>query len=141
MLANLCGAFKSHPGYDHYILDGDFNGAYIFLDFYYADDPEMRAVSYINWPEYRADFRFRDLYAVRADRYNAIVQSRDPLRRHVKIVDLIRYPNGQIAMYLSKSAPPTSGRVAPFRFSLSFAQVSASECALSTTLSPTNAYA
>ena len=108
-------AFQRYPGYDQYVLDGDFNSAFVFLDFYYHDDPEMRAKSAIGWPE-RANSQQRVLCAVRAERYNALVQSGDHMRRYVKIIDLIRYPNGQIAMYLVEIGPTDQwpGRSVPF---------------------------
>ena len=57
----------------------------------------MRSKSIIDWPE-RANSQKRVLSAVRAERYNALVQSGDHLRRYVKVVDLIRYPNGEITL-------------------------------------------
>ncbi|MDQ2682263.1 MAG: glycosyltransferase family 39 protein, partial [Chloroflexota bacterium] len=62
-------AFRDNPGYDRYVLDGDFNGAYIFLDFYLKEDPELRRKSIVSWPD-RTDGRLNELYVVRAERYN-----------------------------------------------------------------------
>ncbi|HRA48450.1 MAG TPA: hypothetical protein PK819_10330, partial [Thermomicrobiales bacterium] len=107
--------FEQHPGYDRYFLDGDFNAAFIFPHFYLADNPEMLAKTATGWPSYLSDSQHRDLYSIRADRYNALVQSNDIMRRYVKLIDIIRYPNGQIAMYLVEIGPTDQwpGRTVP----------------------------
>jgi 4-amino-4-deoxy-L-arabinose transferase-like glycosyltransferase len=98
-------AFKEHPGYDRYIFDGDFNAAYIFRDFYLADDPALRAKTLTGWPTRLADGKHRDLYAVRAERADRIFHSQDSMRRYMKLIDVIYYPDGTVAMFLIEYDP------------------------------------
>jgi hypothetical protein len=107
--------FRSHPGYDRYVLDGDFNAASVFVNFYLHDDPDLRAITSVSWPD-RYDGRGRVLYAVRVERYDRIVQSSDSLRKYMQIVDVINYPNGSPAMYLVELSPnsPWGPREVPF---------------------------
>ncbi len=92
--------FKDYdPIYDRYFLDGDFNEAYIFLDFYLIDDPDMRARTAIGGFEL-ANLARHDLYAVRKERFTRLLESDDRIRAYAKVVDVIYYPNGEIAMYL-----------------------------------------
>ena len=92
--------FREHADdYDRYLFDGDFNEAFIFLDFYLADDPELRAKARLGRPD-QVNVAERQLVAVRAERYDALMSSPDPLRRYGRIVDLVRYPSGQIALYI-----------------------------------------
>jgi len=93
-------ALREHEGeYDRYHLDGHFNEAFVFLDFYLAEDPGFRANSAIGGLEL-VDLGQHDLYAIRSERYDAFMGSNDPLRRYVEVVDVVRYPNGAIALYL-----------------------------------------
>lgn len=95
--------FAAHRDeYDRYQLDGDFNEAFVFLDFYLDDDPELRAKSMIGGLVLM-DLRKRELLAVRAEKYDALVQSTDPMRAYLRVVDVIRYPDGSAAMYVLDS--------------------------------------
>lgn len=92
-------AFQDNPGYDRYVLDGDFNSASVFPKFYLRDDPDLLNKTIIGWPD-KSTGRLQELYAVRAERYNTMVQSNDHLRRYMRVIDVIYYPNGKICMYI-----------------------------------------
>lgn len=93
-------AFERYRGqYDRYQMDGDFNEAYIFLDFYMYDDPELRQRTMIGGL-FLADLSKHELMAVRAEKYNALMESNDPLRAYVKLKQVIYYPDGTIALYV-----------------------------------------
>lgn len=92
--------FKDYdPIYDRYFLDGDFNEAYIFLDFYLIDDPELRARTAIGGFEV-ANLSRHDLYAVRKERFTRLLESDERIKGYAKVVDVIYYPDGEIAMFL-----------------------------------------
>jgi hypothetical protein len=90
---------KYRNDYDRYQMDGDFNEAYIFLDFYMHDDSVLRSKTMIGGLVL-ADLRDHELLAVRAEKYDALMESNDILRPYVKIKDIIYYPDGEIAMYV-----------------------------------------
>jgi hypothetical protein len=97
--------FKQHPeGYDRYVLDGDFNDAFVFLDFYLVDDHEIRRRSIIGGLE-KVDGQRTELYAIRAEKYDAFLHSSDRMRRYARLIDTIRYPSGQMAIYLVEVGP------------------------------------
>ena len=88
-------AFAQYPDtYDRYVLDGDFNDAFVFLDFYLVNNPALRQKAMIGGIE-KVDLRRRDLYAIRAHKYNALMSSPEPLRRYTKVVDVVRFPSGR----------------------------------------------
>jgi 4-amino-4-deoxy-L-arabinose transferase-like glycosyltransferase len=92
--------FEQHPEtYDRYFLDGHFNGAFVFLDFYLVDNQALRQKAMLGGIE-NVDVHRRDLYAIRAHKYNALMSSPEPLRRYTKVIDAIRFPSGEIALYL-----------------------------------------
>ncbi|HYP59311.1 MAG TPA: hypothetical protein VEQ36_02705, partial [Thermomicrobiales bacterium] len=104
--------FQAHRDeYDRYLLDPDFNEAYIFLDFYLADDPELREKAQIGGL-FKANLgsQGRDLYAIRADKYDGLMSSPDPLKSYTRVVDIIRFPSGEIALYLVEVGPQDNGR-------------------------------
>ena len=104
--------FQAHRDeYDRYLLDPDFNEAYIFLDFYLADDPELRERAQIGGL-FKANLgsQGRDLYAIRADKYDGLMSSPDPLKSYTRVVDIIRFPSGEIALYLVEVGPQDNGR-------------------------------
>jgi hypothetical protein len=106
-------AFEQYSeNYDRYVLDGDFNDAFVFLDFYLVDDPALRQKAMIGGIE-KVDLHRRDLYAIRAHKYNALMSSPEPLRRYTKVIDVVRFPSGEIALYLVEigaSSPRESSR-------------------------------
>ncbi|MGC4107670.1 MAG: hypothetical protein QM753_15220 [Thermomicrobiales bacterium] len=83
--------------HDHYFLDSDFNAAYVFLDFYLADNPELAARTSLGAPHERP-ISGSMLYAVRPDRWERYVGPHDPQRRYAKLVDVIYYPDGTPAL-------------------------------------------
>ena len=92
--------FTEHRGeYDRYLMDGDFNMAYIFLDLYLIDDPEMRRVSMLGGPQ-DANLKETQLIAIRAENYATWIESGQPVMRFLRVIDTIYYPNGEVAMYL-----------------------------------------
>ena len=92
--------FKQYSdNYDRYVLDGDFNEASVFLDFYLADNPALRQKAIIGGIA-TVDLHRRDLYAIRAHKYSALMSSPEPLRRYTKVIDVVRFPSGEIALYL-----------------------------------------
>jgi len=93
-------ALRDHDGeYDRYYLDGHFNEALVFVDFYLVEEPAFRANIAIGGIEV-VDLGRHDLYAIRSERFDAFMSSNDSLRRYVKVVDVVRYPNGASALYL-----------------------------------------
>ena len=52
----------------------------------------------------------RDLYAIRADKYDALMSSPDLLRSYTRVIDIIRFPSGEIALYLVEVGPQDNGR-------------------------------
>ncbi len=104
--------FKAHRDeYDRFLLDPEFNEAYVFLDFYLADDPSLRNRAQIG-SFFKADLgsRRRELYAVRADKYDALMSSPDVLRRYTRVIDIIRFPSGEIALYMVEVGPQNDTR-------------------------------
>ncbi|MGN6031718.1 MAG: ArnT family glycosyltransferase [Thermomicrobiales bacterium] len=98
-------AFKADNfQHDHYYLDSDFNGAYVFLDFYLAEDPELAAVTSLGAPHERA-ISGSSLYAVRVNRWNDLVDPNSPIRRYARLVGVIDYPDGTPALYLISISP------------------------------------
>lgn len=85
--------------YDRYLLDPDYSEAFVFLDFYLVDDPELRAKSAVGSTEL-VDLRETRLFAIRAERFDRLMGSGELLRRYVHVIDIIPYPDGSTALYL-----------------------------------------
>ena len=98
-------AFKEYDAiYDRFLLDGDFNEAHVFLDFYLADDEDVRAKSVIGGFD-QVTLSRHELFAIRRERYDEIMMGSDRIRLYTRVVDVIRYPAGEIAMYLVDVSP------------------------------------
>lgn len=92
--------FKTYRNdYERFQLDGDFNEAFVFLDFYLYGDQELRNRSMIGGLVL-VDLRKVELIAVRAEKYDALMQSNDRMRSYISVKDVIYYPNGSVAMYV-----------------------------------------
>ena len=64
----------------------------------------MRRRSIIGGLE-KVDGQRTELYAIRAEKYDAFLNSSDRMRRYTRLIDTIRYPNGQMAMYIVEIGP------------------------------------
>jgi hypothetical protein len=84
--------------FDEFIMDGDFNQAYVFLDFYIRD-PEIRAKASIGNIS-RLDLSKRQLFGMRKETWDNLSGSQVPPKSYMVIDAIIPYPNGQDAMYL-----------------------------------------
>jgi hypothetical protein len=84
--------------YDEFIMDGNFNEAFIFLDFYIRD-PDVRRRASIGDLS-RLDPTKRQLFGVRAEVWDRIPGSQFPSKSYFVIAEVIEYPNGDDAMYL-----------------------------------------
>ena len=69
-----------------------------------AHDKELRAKSVIGGIDQATLSRY-ELFAVRRDRYDALMMSDDPIRLYSRVIDVIRYPAGDIDMYLVDISP------------------------------------
>lgn len=84
--------------FDEFIMDGDFNQAYVFLDFYIRD-PDVRAKASIGNLS-RLDLSKRQLFGLRKESWDNLPGSQVPPKSYMVIDAIIPYPNGQDAMYL-----------------------------------------
>lgn len=84
--------------YDEFIMDGNFNEAYVFLDFYILD-PDARAKASIG-DITRLDLTKRQLFGIRSETWRAIPGSQVPPKSYLVIDTTIPYPNGNDGMYL-----------------------------------------
>jgi hypothetical protein len=85
--------------YDQFIFDPDFGEAIVYLDFYLHDDPELRSRTVVGSTE-RIDLAQNQVLAIRVERYDALKQTGEPVRRYLRVVEVIRYPDGRPALYL-----------------------------------------
>ncbi len=91
--------FLDHEAeYDEFLLDGDFNGAYVFLDFY-IEDPVVRGKTRIGSLQ-EVDIRRSQLFAVRAENLQKYSERNGPWSRYLAMVEVIHYPDGSVALYL-----------------------------------------
>jgi hypothetical protein len=84
--------------YDEFIMDGNFNEAYIFLDFYIRD-PDVRRRASIGDLS-RLDPTKRQLFGIRSETWNRLPGTQVPSKSYMVIDEVIPYPNGNDAMYL-----------------------------------------
>jgi hypothetical protein len=100
----MIDAFKSHrTEYDQFIMTGDFNGAYMFLDFYlHGTDFRDRAII---GDFSQLDLSRRQLFGVRKEQWERLPGSQVPSKRYFRILETIRYPNGTPAFYLVAVRP------------------------------------
>jgi len=84
--------------YDEFIMDGNFNEAYVFLDFYIRD-PDARARASIG-DITRLDLSKRQLFGIRGETWRDLPGSQVPPKSYLVIDSVVPYPNGQDGMYL-----------------------------------------
>lgn len=87
-----------HDDYDQFVMDGDFNEAWVFLDLYIRDS-EIRQKAVIGDVSL-VDPTKRQLFGMRAERWQTLVNATPLLETVLRVREVIRYPNGQDAMYL-----------------------------------------
>jgi hypothetical protein len=98
--------YKQHADqYDEFIFDGNFNEAFVFLDFY-LQDTEMRNRASIGDLS-RLDFSKHQLFAIKAETWNRLPGSQVPSKSYLVIDSVITFPNGKDAAYLVELRPPT----------------------------------
>ncbi len=91
--------FLAHQeDYDQFVMDGEFNEAWVFLDLYIRD-PNIRQKAVIG-DVGLLDLRSRQLLGVRAERWQNLVRAVPLLEDVLRVRAVIHYPNGQDAMYL-----------------------------------------
>ncbi len=73
------------------------------------DNPALRQKAIIGGVA-TVELQHRVLYAIRAHKYNALMSLPEPLRRYTKVIDVVRYPSGEIALYLGEIGPSDSAR-------------------------------
>lgn len=81
--------------YDEFIMDGNYNGAYIFLDLYLTNPNERRKASLGDLD--RLDPAKKQLFGVRAEVWNKMS---DIAKSGFRLDKVIFYPNGEAAAYL-----------------------------------------
>jgi hypothetical protein len=84
--------------YDEFVMDGNFNEAYVFLDFYILD-PDARAKASIG-DITRLDLSKRQLFGIRSETWRNIPGSQVPPKSYLAIDSIVPYPNGEDGMYL-----------------------------------------
>jgi hypothetical protein len=84
--------------YDEFIMDGNFNEAYVFLDFYIRD-PDLRRRASIG-DITRLDLTKRQLFGIRSETWRDLPGSQVPPKSYLVIDEVIPYPNGEDGMYL-----------------------------------------
>jgi hypothetical protein len=83
--------------YDEFYMEGMFNNAHIFLDFY-IDEPQVREKAAIGGVERRVPSR-RQLFGVTADTYHNELTPDDWVIR-----DTVSYPDGTVGLHLVEPA-------------------------------------
>ncbi|MGB3327346.1 MAG: hypothetical protein WBA46_00245, partial [Thermomicrobiales bacterium] len=86
--------------HDHYYLDSDYNGAWVFPEFYLLEHPEMVGRITLGAPHENALTMDRVLYAVKPNRWEQFVGPQAPMRRYAKLEGVIDYPDGTPALLL-----------------------------------------
>jgi hypothetical protein len=109
--------FSAHAHeYDELLMTGDFNGAYVFPQFYFYDSPLVDRAR-IGGIE-NIDFTKRQLIAIRVEEWDRYKGSQFPGKSYVTLVETLSYPNGEPAFYLLTVDPaylaqPATEREAP----------------------------
>ncbi|MCA9861220.1 MAG: hypothetical protein KC438_15945, partial [Thermomicrobiales bacterium] len=96
--------FTAHAGeFDELLMTGDFNGAYIFPQFYFYDSPlqDRARIGGIG----NIDFTRRQLIALRVEEWDRNRGSQFPGKTYLQLVDMIYYPDGSPAFYLMTVDP------------------------------------
>ncbi|GIW04580.1 MAG: hypothetical protein KatS3mg059_1200 [Thermomicrobiales bacterium] len=102
--------FLAHQhDYDQFVMDGDFNEAWVFLDVYIRD-PETRSKAMIGDIS-ALDISKRQLFGIRAERWQSLVSAVPVLENVMRIRSVVHYPNGQDAMYLLDVDPATAAEM------------------------------
>ncbi|MEZ4532381.1 MAG: glycosyltransferase family 39 protein [Thermomicrobiales bacterium] len=96
--------FVNHSDqYDELLQSGDFNGAYVFPQFYLYHTP-LASRARIGGVE-NIDFTKRSLIAMRVEEWERYRASQFPGKDYLILVDTIYYPNGDPAFYLMTVDP------------------------------------
>jgi 4-amino-4-deoxy-L-arabinose transferase-like glycosyltransferase len=100
-----------HDDYDQFVMDGDFNEAWVFLDLYIRD-PVIRRKAMIGDLSL-LDPSKRQLFGVRAERWQSLAQATPLLENVLRVRAVVRYPNGQDAMYVLDVDPAGAAAIGP----------------------------
>ena len=96
--------FSSHADqYDELLLTGDFNGAYVYPQFYFRDGP-LAGRARIGGIE-NIDLSRRQLIAIRVEEWERYRGSQFPGKSFLTLVETLYYPNGDPAFYLMTVDP------------------------------------
>jgi hypothetical protein len=91
--------FAEHADqYDELLMSGDFNGAYVFPQFYFYDNA-LADRARIGGIE-NIDLTRRQLIAIRIEEWDRYKGSQFPGKSYLTLVDTLYYPNGDQAFYL-----------------------------------------
>lgn len=100
---------RSQAGYDRLYLDGQFNEAFVHLDFFMHDEPNLRAKTAIG-DFSRVSSSTRSLYALRIENVNTWLERPEPIRGIIKIVYVLKNPAGEVAMVVVEVDPKLGDR-------------------------------
>jgi 4-amino-4-deoxy-L-arabinose transferase-like glycosyltransferase len=104
--------FLAHQeDYDQFVMDGDFNEAWVFLDVYIRDAGARRKA--VIGDISALDTSKRQLFGMRAERWQRLVSAVPALENVMRIRAVVRYPNGQDAMYLVDVDPARVIEISP----------------------------
>ncbi len=96
--------FASHSDqFDELLMTGDFNGAYVYPQFYFHDSSLAGRV-HIGGIE-NIDFTRRQLIAMRVEEWDRYRGSQFPGKSYMVLVETLYYPNGDPAFYLMTVDP------------------------------------
>ncbi len=96
--------FQEHSDqYDELLITGDFNGAYVFPQFYFYGSPLADRVR-IGGME-NIDFTRRQLIAIRVEEWDRYKGSQFPGKSYLTVVQTLYFPNGDPAFYLMTVDP------------------------------------
>ncbi|TXG81210.1 MAG: hypothetical protein E6R14_08055 [Thermomicrobiales bacterium] len=96
--------FAEHADqYDELLMSGDFNGAYVFPEFYFYGSP-LAARARVGGVE-NISFTTRSLIAMRVEEWERFRGSQFPGKDYLVLVYTIYYPNGDAGFYLMTVDP------------------------------------
>lgn len=99
----MIGYYKAHAAaYDEFFMDGNYNAANAFLDFYILDEEQRRKAVIGDLSQW--DLAKRQLFAVRAEIWEGRYEAGWPAKESLRILATIPYPNGEPAAYLVEPA-------------------------------------
>ncbi len=96
--------FSQHSDqFDELLMSGDFNGAYVYPEFYFYGSPlvERARIGGIE----NIDFTKRQLIAMRVEEWDRYRGSQFPGKNYLQLVDTLYYPNGDPGFYLMTVDP------------------------------------